>query len=394
MSALLENKILTIVFICNEYPPAPGGGIGVIVKSMAEGLAAREVNVIVLGYDPTVPEDMTTIEGGVTVLRLFDRYEKKKPFRIGRYYISLKQFWKRVYLSKKLESVIKEYHIDLVESYDWSGPLWKKPSVPLVVRMHGANAAYAYYEGISGSKLVQYFENRNLRIADSLCAVSDHIGKITCEAFKLKRPFTVIYNSTNTNHFCFQQVAERDFSKILYVGRIVKRKGLIELFKTINILFDLNTDVHLDLAGSLNNTFHEELLLLLDEAKRTRVNFLGFVLNAELPLLYSGAGLFVMPSRAEAFGITAIEAMSTSTAVAVTNKASGPEIVEHGIDGYVVDFTNPSEAAKIIDAILKDKAALLTVGMKARQKVIDNFSIDELLSKNMEYYKKVIAREV
>ncbi len=391
---LLKNRIQSLVFICNEYPPAPGGGIGVIVKSMAEGLVAKGVKVMVLGYDPRVPEDITSVEGGVTIIRLFDRYEKKKPFRIGRYYISLKQFWKRIYLSKKLESVIKEYRIDLVESYDWSGPLWKKPSVPLVVRMHGANAAYAYYEGVRGSKLVRYFESRNLRIADSLCAVSQHIGKITCTAFNLKQPFTVIYNSTNTHHFSVQENVQRDFRKILYVGRIVKRKGLIELFKTINILFDFNTGVHLDLAGSLNDTFHEELLMLVDDPKRTRINFLGFIPNADLPLLYARAGLFVMPSRAEAFGITAIEAMSTSTAVAVTNKASGPEIVEHGIDGYVVDFTNHSEAAKAIDAILNDKEALLKAGMKARQKVIDNFSIDELLSVNIDYYTNVLARAV
>lgn len=391
---LLKNKINCLVFICNEYPPAPGGGIGVIVKSMAEGLAAKGVHVVVLGYDANVREDTTNMETGVTVIRLFDRYEKKKPFRIGRYYFSLKQFWKRVFLSKKLESVIKEYRVDIVESYDWSGPLWKKPSVPLVVRMHGANAAYAYYEGIRSSRMLQFFENRNLKIADSLCAVSNHIGAITCEAFNLKRSFTTIYNSTSTDRFRVQSTEVRDFSRILYVGRIVKRKGLIELFKTMNILFDLDSRAHLDLAGSLNDQFHKELLMLIDESKRNRINFIGFVLNENLPKLYSSAGLFVMPSRAEAFGITAIEAMSTSTVVAVTNKASGPEIVEHGVDGYVIDFTNASDAATALANILDDKEGLLKVGVKARQKVESKFSLEECLSTNVEYYTNVIERAV
>jgi glycosyltransferase involved in cell wall biosynthesis len=86
--------------------------------------------------------------------------------------------------------------------------------------------------------------------------------------------------------------------------------------------------------------------------------------------------------------------MSTSTAVAVTNKASGPEIVEHGRDGYVVDFTNPSDAATALASILKDKEALLKIGMKARQKVLDNFSLEESLSINVNYYTKVIAHAV
>jgi glycosyltransferase involved in cell wall biosynthesis len=384
---------MRILYVCNEYPPEPGGGIGVFVRLLAIALVKAGHTITVIGYSSLL-EDKRDEDEGVAIVRLADPFREKKILRVGKYYFSLRPFFLRRNLSKRIELVIKDFRPDFVESYDWSGPLWKKPSVPLVVRMHGANIAYAYYEGIRSSKMLRFFESRNLRIADSLCAVSNHIGMITCSAFNFNRPFTVIYNSTNTNHFCVQSEVKRDFSRILYVGRIAKRKGLIELFKTINILFDLDTNLHLDLAGSLNDQFHEELLLLIDESKRTRINFMGFILNERLPMLYSAAGLFVMPSRAEAFGITAIEAMSTSTAVAVTNKASGPEIVEHGRDGYVVDFTNPSDAATALASILKDKEALLKIGMKARQKVLDNFSLEESLSINVNYYTKVIAHAV
>lgn len=361
-----------------------------IVKMMAEGLVDRGLRVTILGYDPTVSIDTVEIEAGVTVIRLFDRYEKKKPFRIGRYYLSLNQFWKRWFLSKKLESVIREYTVDLVESYDWSGPLWKRPSVPLVVRMHGANAAYAFYEGIHGSKVLRFFEKRNLKIADSLCAVSSHIGEITCQAFGLDSNFAVLHNSTDTTRFKELPEVTRDWNRILYVGRIVKRKGLVELFKTVNELFALDPKLYLDLAGSLNDQFHTELLQLIDASKRSRINFMGFVPNNNLPMLYSRTGLFVMPSRAEAFGITAIEAMSTSTAVAVTDKASGPEIVEHGVDGYVIDFTNSLDAARSLIAILQDKQALQAVGIAARQKVLDKFSLEKSLNSNLDFYTSVL----
>lgn len=386
---LLKNKIYCLVFICNEYPPAPGGGIGVIVKSMAEGLAKRGAHVIVLGYDPSVLEDSTKVEAGVRVIRLYDRYEKKKPFRIGHYYISLKQFWKRLFLSKKLESVIKEFNVDIVESYDWSGPLWKKPSVPLVVRMHGANGAYSYYEGIRSSWLLRFFENRNLRIADSLCAVSEHIGSITKKAFELDSHYTVIYNSTNIIQFRYQQNVVRDFNQILYVGRIVKRKGLIELFKIINILFDLNSKLYIRLVGKRNAEFIDELLQLIDTSKSKRVQFLDFVSNENLPELYSEAGIFVMPSRAEAFGITAIEAMSCSTPVVLTNKASGPEIVDDGIDGYLLDFTNPGAAAEKLNNVLLDRTKLNALGQAARDKVLSKFTTEIINSANMEFYKRL-----
>ncbi|MCB0494162.1 MAG: glycosyltransferase family 4 protein [Cyclobacteriaceae bacterium] len=355
---------------------------------MAQALVKKNKKVIILGYDPTVNEDTVSKDEGIIVHRLYDSYEKKKPFRIGRFYISLAPFRKRYSLSKELENLIVTYKPDCIESYDWSGPLWLKPSVHLVVRMHGANAAYKYYEGLRSSKLIKFFEKRNLVMADSVIAVSDHVGAITKRAFKLASHYTVIHNSTDTNQFKPQQNVKRDYNQILYVGRIVKRKGLIELFKVLNILFDLNPNLYVRLAGRRNEEFINELLQLIEASKLNRVQFLDFIPNKDLPELYSRAGVFVMPSRAEAFGITAIEAMSCATPVVLTIKASGPEIVDQGKDGYLLDFTNFRESAEKLNGLLLDKAKLHAFGVAGREKVIKKFSTEVINSQNMGFYEK------
>ena len=45
---------MKLLYICNEYPPATHGGIGIVVKTLAEQLVQRGHTAIVVGYDPNV----------------------------------------------------------------------------------------------------------------------------------------------------------------------------------------------------------------------------------------------------------------------------------------------------------------------------------------------------
>ena len=154
----MGHSKLKVLFVCNEYPPSPHGGIGVIVRAIAERLVVSGISVVVLGIDPVVSHDTTENLNGVLVARLANKYRNDVKYRLGRYFLTAEPFLVRRYLSYRLEEAISIHKPDLIESYDWSGPLWRKPSVPLVVRMHGAHTAYNYYEGKRTSRLLKFFE--------------------------------------------------------------------------------------------------------------------------------------------------------------------------------------------------------------------------------------------
>ncbi|MAT55378.1 MAG: hypothetical protein CMN32_12940 [Saprospirales bacterium] len=381
---------MKIIYVCNEYPPTTHGGIGVIVKDLAEGLTEKGHSVAVIGSDPLIKTGRQEYENGVWVTRL--PMKEYWSWRIGRFTISPEPILSRKYLSAQLEKLIKIFKPDLVESFDWSGPLWKKPSVKLVVRMHGANTAHQVFENKRPSRVLSYFERRNLEFADSLCAVSQHIGELTLRALDQRgKRFTCLYNFVDTDKFKPLKTITTDQSKLLYVGRIHPRKGLLEFFHILKELFKINTNIHFELAGPYNDSYKQELIKILPPHQRDKVHFLGKIPHGELPALINSARLFVMPSRAEAFGLTAIEAMACGTAVMVTDKASGPEIVEEGETGWLINVENHLESARKIDKLLQQRALLDRVATNGRNIVLKKFSKATVLDENISYYTNLLS---
>jgi glycosyltransferase involved in cell wall biosynthesis len=80
----------------------------------------------------------------------------------------------------------------------------------------------------------------------------------------------------------------------------------------------------------------------------------SYVRHDELPALYRGARVVVVPSLAEGFGLTALEAMASGAPVVASNTTSLPEVV--GDAGVLVDPRDVSVMADAITSILTDDA--------------------------------------
>lgn len=387
---------MRILFVCNEYPPSPHGGIGTFVKDLAQHLVACGQEVIVVGYDPTVTNTQWRIEDNVSVLRIASPYRRWPQINIGRYRLGMDVFLERWHLSRTVQKVCYEKGIDIVESYDWSGPLWSKPlNVPLVVRLHGANTVHAYYEGRRVSRLLRYLEQRNVRMADALVAVSRHIGDVTLEALGLNgRMFRVIYNGVDTQLFSPQPV-DRDIAEVLYVGSLHRRKGIRELLSAWSLVLSKCPQAHLSIVGRVPDgpngvALVNELLSFVPEKLRRSVNFVGYVDHGQLPLWYSRAAVAVFPSHAEAFGLTCAEAMACGAAVVMTKRGSGPELVEDGISGLLVDPSDIQSIAGAINRLLQDSGLRCELGSRARQRVQQLFDSRMLADRNLEFYAETI----
>jgi len=385
---------MNIIYVCNEYPPSAYGGIGIFVRNLASGLVRRGHKVTVVGFAPEVNKLQRTEEDQIDVVRL-PRLKRTTAIAIGRYTLDPNILRERIVLSHTVQALAKELRPDIIESYDWSGPLWHKPYQPLVVRLHGANTAYAVYEGKKPSMLLRYLEKRNVEMADSLVAVSRHIGDVTLPALKLpNRTFTTIYNGVDTAFFSPRSL-QQNAKEILYVGRLHARKGIFELFDALYLVFKAMPDVTVTLAGRLpegeiGHRLKQDLLSRLDAKMAERVHFVGHVDHSSLPEYYSRAAVAVFPSRAEAFGLTCAEAMSCATPVVMTRHASGPELIESGVSGLLADPANAAELAEAITSILRDRAFAHRLGLAARERVLQHFDQNKLVEKNLSFYERVI----
>jgi len=384
---------MKILFVCNEYPPSPHGGIGTFVRTLARQLAARGTPVAVVGYALGLQADSLDDDRGVRVYRLADPYRRFGPVKVGRYAFDLLDLPRRLYLSQRVDQIAVLENSDLVESYDWSGPLGRKTHAPLVMRLHGANSAYAFYENRKPGFGLKQRESANIAMADRLVAVSRHIGEITAAAMGRALPFEVIYNGVDTRVFS-PGMGDVDADQILYVGSVTRRKGIYELLKAAALILPARPETYFTFVGNLSEMERLQVEIALNDLApmwQEKFHFIGRVPHQQLPEYYRQAAVVVFPSLAEAFGLTCVEAMACGKAVAATTLASGPELVEHERSGLLADPTRPKEFAAAVLRLLEDASLADQLGRAARERTLALFNLQDLAERNLAFYREVLS---
>jgi mannosylfructose-phosphate synthase len=131
---------------------------------------------------------------------------------------------------------------------------------------------------------------------------------------------------------------------VLALGRLATNKGYDLLIDGFSVLADRVPDAHLHLAvGGENMDEHERSIL--DKLKAqvstlgldSRVTFAGFIADEDLPDYYRAADMFVLSSRYEPFGMTAIEAMASGTPTVVTVHGGLFRAISYGRHGLFAD---------------------------------------------------------
>jgi glycosyltransferase involved in cell wall biosynthesis len=114
--------------------------------------------------------------------------------------------------------------------------------------------------------------------------------------------------------------------------------------------------------------------------------------NDILSVIYNCADVFVIPSLQEAFGQTALEAMSCGIPVAGFNTGGIPDMVENGITGFLADTGDVSGLANSIDRILAlNDLEYLNMSRNCRAKVVDNFTLVHQADKYLGVYKNLMG---
>ena len=143
---------------------------------------------------------------------------------------------------------------------------------------------------------------------------------------------------------------------LLYVGSGEPRKNLIGLVRAYSRLTpDLRETHDLVVIGSLTKEEADGLRRLREELfiNADNIRLLGKVSDVDLPMLYTLASIFIMPSFYEGFGLPALEAIRCGTLTLGANRTSLPEVI--GTPEALFDPANIDEIATLITKSLKDQ---------------------------------------
>ena len=174
---------------------------------------------------------------------------------------------------------------------------------------------------------------------------------------------------------------------VLLVGRIVPHKGVEHFVEAARYV----PDARFLVAGG-GSSLDAMKRLALSMGVADRVRFLGRISDDRLPEVYAACDVFVLPSvsRLEAFGIVALEAMSTGKPVIVADIPGVREIIEDGRDGLLTDPVNPRDLAEKIRRLLSEPKARQTMGARGREKVLESFSIERVTDRIEAVYRAIL----
>jgi len=105
----------------------------------------------------------------------------------------------------------------------------------------------------------------------------------------------------------------------------------------------------------------------------------------------AAADLFLLPSQLESFGLAALEAMACEVPVIATNVGGVPEVVTHGVDGFLVEPGDVEGAARYAIEILSRADRGREIGKIARINAKKNYCANDVIPAYENYYKRVLA---
>lgn len=376
-----------IGFITSHFPfhdAKSVGGIGTSIKNLSDELVALGHNVSVFVYGQE--KDDKFVEGGITLVKI-------KNIKIK----GLSGFLTRKKIQNTILSENKISKIDIVETPDWEGiSSFINLHCPVVIRLNGSDTYFCHLDNRPVKWINKFHEKRALTKADGHLSVSQYTADVTNQLFHINKKFTIIPNGINTNLFSNTDTCN-DAKTILYFGGIIRKKGVLEIPHYFNQVIEKIPDAQLILIGqdmydklTGNASTFQMMQQLFSEEAGLNVKFLGSVPYQEIKKYIEKATLCIFPSYAEALPVSWIEAMAMAKPVVASNIGWSKEVIDDGIDGFLVNPSQHSEYADKIIQLLQNKGLQKELGIAARKKIERKFSMSVVAQQSLLFYKSLI----
>lgn len=243
--------------------------------------------------------------------------------------------------------------------------------IPVVVSVRGVDVNSA-----RKSRLLRAVTRTILRRAAHIVPVSDEFRDALRHEFGCKRPMTALYNGVDTEQFhprdklaCRRTLGlPEDQKMILFVGSMIKRKGIDTLLKALSHHAVADRSVQLVLAGE-GPRMDEMKALAAAEGLADRVRFLGKVGRDEVHLWMSAADMLVLPSHSEGRPNVVLEGMASGLPVVATGVNGTVELISDGKDGLLFEPGDVAGLAARLDRVLRQPELARDLAGRAVEKI-------------------------
>ncbi len=265
-----------------------------------------------------------------------------------------------------------------------------KQGKKIIIHQHGGDFKNYHDNQISSEKKAQMDEILNM--ANILIVLTpswkEYFSDIVNEENIIVIPNGVII----PDHAEESSDVMHDMTKILYLGRICKDKGINELIDACLVLRKEIPDLKLLLGGIYETRTPDDIAIRHRiEQNSDLISYLGWITGDDKEKALNECGICALPSYYEGLPMSVIEAMGYGCISVASNVGGIPEIITDNENGILVQPKNSSDLAEKMAGIINDPDRVCKIKQNAYKKVSEYYSMDVVLTKLMSVYSELLS---
>ena len=403
---------LKVILLASSYPRSADDTASVFLRYLAESLYKRGLEVHVLA--PADRESGSETEKGVAVhrFRYFPGTWQRLAYGSG-ILPNLKRtplLWVQVpfflaSMTYSLLRLMREIQPDILHAH-WLIPqgtiavlvkFFRK--IPVITTVHGGDV-FALRGTLLG-KIKRFALRRSDAWTSNTRASSDAVG----DGASVPRPQIIpmgvdIERFASGNRDRLRQGVGPDENVVLFVGRLVEKKGVDDLIQAFSLLpASMHAKTRLWIVGS----GEQETALRAQGAHlgiSEKITLWGKISNNELPDFYAAADLFVGPSvmatsgDTEGQGVVFLEAFAARLCVLATRIGGISEVVQDGRTGVLIDPRNPNQLADSIESLLSNQNLRSRLTTNADKRVRKHYRWMNIAMEFESLYNRILSKQI
>lgn len=296
----------------------------------------------------------------------------------------------------QIREYIKSHKIKIIHSHDFKSDFYGffaalLTPIPIIATCHNwiaANSKASFYN---------YVDQLLLRYFDFTVAVSPSVKNILLDKGVSHEKIAIISNGVFLENFHGNNSVKTidlrlefgippDCPIVGTVGRLSPEKGYTFFLRAANeVLKDLK-DVYFLIVG--DGPQRQELINLSSSLGIERnVIFAG--IRTDIARIYSLLDIFVISSVMEGLPMVLLEALASHKSVVATNVGAIPQVIEHEVNGLLVEPGNIEALVKAIRSLLENKCQAENLAQRGYEKVSRFFSARVMADKYIDVYQKL-----
>jgi N-acetyl-alpha-D-glucosaminyl L-malate synthase BshA len=364
------------------------GGSGVVATELGMALADKGHEVHFVTYNQPVRLDFISHD-----LHFHEVLMEEYPlFQYQPYELAL---------STKLVEVVSKYNLEILHvhyaiphayaAYMAKMMLKEKGiDIKVVTTLHGTDITLVGSHP-SYKTAVEFSINNS----DVVTSVSESLKQDTLRLFSITNEIKVVHNFIDTEKY--DRESQNECQRIAVAKPEERILTHISNFRPVKRIEDVVKIFH-----NLQKEIPAKLLMVGEGPEKRNAELLVKKLGIADSVIFLGnsheiakilcyTDVFLLPSKSESFGLSALEAMAAETAIISTNTGGLPEVNVHGVTGYLSNLGDVEDMAKNAVSILKDDAILLRFKANAK-KHTKQFCLENILPVYEEIYSSVLEK--